>query len=137
MRLEGWEKRLEKYLSDCSSKPFEWGVLDCVLFASRGAQEVLGQSLEDKIETYGIYDKAGAVKILREHDGEIGKIFDKHLKRIAIKSNAKRGDIVVVLYDGAKAAGIIDLTGRRVAVKSAIGVDYIPISHVIASWEVG
>lgn len=135
MRNQGWEKRLEVYLENQSDKPFVWGKNDCVLFAALGASEVLGRDLSEEIGSYGQYDEETAAGIIAAHGGIRG-IFDKHFPR-KLKTMVQRGDIALVNVQGNEVAGIVDNTGRHVAVKRIDGkLGHIPMKQIICAWGV-
>jgi len=133
MRKNGWEKRLADFLDSQKDSPFIWGKNDCVLFASKAANEIVERDLEPEILGYGEYNKAKAIAILREHGGEISGIFDKHFKR-KLKTMAQRGDIAVVKYNGDKAAGVV--IGRMVICKTVDGLINVPMNDAITVWGV-
>lgn len=133
MRVQGWERRLADFLEGQKNQPFEWGKNDCILFASKAADQVTDRDLVPEMLGYGEYDKARAVEILREHGGDISGIFDKHFKR-RIKAMAKRGDIALVKRGATKAAGVV--VGRFVICKTAEGVVNVPIKDALMIWGV-
>ena len=135
MKKQGWETELEKYIEQQRSEPFVWGKNDCVLFAAKAAK-VQGVETGPDMESYGEYDKARALEILREHGGDIAALFDKRFNRRFPKASAKRGDIALIEIDGHKAAGIVDLTGRQVAVKTVDSLRHIPIAKALIVWGV-
>ena len=135
MKKQGWEKSLDDYIQGQRHTKFEWGKNDCVLFAARAA---LAQGVDtvQEIENYGEYDKAKAIEILRNHGGDLSALFDKRFKRRYPKSRAMRGDIALVIVDGVKAAGVIDGTGRHVAIKTYDGVRHVPLADALIVWGV-
>jgi hypothetical protein len=133
MRKQGWEKRLTDFLEAQRKLPFVWGQNDCVLFASKAANEVVDRDLTPEMLGYGEYDKARAIEILREHGGDISGIFDKHFKR-KVKSMAQRGDIALVKHKDQKAAGVI--VGRYVMCKTLDGMINVPMNDAIIVWGV-
>lgn len=68
MRLHDWQLRLQACITASWSRPFQWGVHDCVLFA---ADCVLAVSGVDPAEPFrGKYDDAaGAARVLHDHGG--------------------------------------------------------------------
>ena len=136
MKKQGWEKILSDYIESHLNTPFRWGKSDCVLFACHGANKILEKNLSPIIKSYGAYNSRNAGEIIKESGGSICNIFDKHFKRHDNILMAKRGDIVVIMYEGQEAAGIIDLTGRNVACKGKKGVSFQPLKEVIAAWDI-
>jgi hypothetical protein len=55
-RLPNWRVRLDDYLDSIDGAPFEWGVLDCSLFASGCIEAMTGVDLA--AETRGTYNDA-------------------------------------------------------------------------------
>ena len=136
MRKQGWEKLLADYIHDQREAPFEWGVNDCILFASHGANLILEKDYTDEIKSYGHYDEEGAYEILRAHGGKIEDIFDKYLERHDNILMARRGDIAVVEYCEIVQAGIINTSGTHVSVKTEKGLFNVPVRKIRTAWRI-
>lgn len=132
MRKQGWEIILDDYITTQKAIPFVWGHTDCVLFAANCANAILEQDLSPQIAAYGDYDEAAALEYVRACNGIAG-IFDRHFTRRPVKT-AQRGDIVVMNFNGTKAAGICN--GRLAVCKTIDGIIFVPMIHALAAWEV-
>jgi hypothetical protein len=94
-RLADWEQRLHDYIAALEGRAFEWGVLDCALFAA-GAVEA--QTGVDPAAAYrGQYSTAtGSVRVLRRLGaGTLEATFDAAFEREPV-GYARRGDLVMV-----------------------------------------
>ena len=136
MRKQNWQSLLSGYLESQADKPFKWGSNDCVLFAAKGANKILTVNLIPAMKSYGKYNQKEAAKIIANHKKSIAHIFDKHFVRRENNNLAMRGDIALVNLDGMEAAGLVDLSGRRVACKGPKGVSFVPVSQIIACWNI-
>lgn len=99
-----WQADLSAFLFDCSNTPFEWGKLDCALFAASAA---LLQCGTDPAQTYrGRYKtERGAKQALTRQHGSLEAAFDACFKRVD-PAFAQRGDIVLFEGDYGKTCGV-------------------------------
>jgi hypothetical protein len=115
---------------------FEWGRLDCLLFVADCIQAMTGEDLAAGIR--GRYTtEVGSKRVLTSDLGGsltaalTGKLGDP----VPIPFSG-RGDVVLVMVDGVEAAGVIDLSGERVAVLTLDGLESIPVSAARLAWKV-
>lgn len=98
IRRDDWEPRLAEYLADCTDAKFQWGKMDCALFA---AGAVLAMTGSDPAAAFrGRYRScAGSVRALRLYgQGTLEATIDALFPEKPI-GFAQRGDLV--LHDGA------------------------------------
>lgn len=106
-------------------------------FAAKAIQ-VLGVD-HDIISDYrGKYNSAkSATKILKLHkDGITGwacKLLGDYPQ--IYSHNAKRGDVVLVSYEGDDAMGVC--VGSQVAALGSKGLEFIPLSSIKKAWGIG
>lgn len=131
-RLENWPLMLSSFIKERQNMPFEWGKNDCMLFCADAVLAMTGQDMA--AEFRGKYnDKKGAYLSLD------GKSLEDVLNSKLVakeKSFAQRGDVVLVYNNGDYAGGIIDDTGRRVAVLTERGLCRLPICHATMVWGI-
>lgn len=137
MRKQDWEKRLAMYLHSEKETPFVWGQNDCITFSAKAAIAMLedGQKRLDELNAYNLDSEETAQTIIAEH-GSMEAIFDRHFKRRVNKALMKRGDICMVEFNGVKAAGVLDTTGRKVACKTVAGLIFVPVSKITNIWDI-
>ena len=135
MKLEGWEKKLDEYLLNAAVKDFEYGVCDCVCFASDWV--ILAVNIDPMLEGRGKYTtlKNGAA-LIKKHRGSYEGIMDYYFDRIPVKT-AQRGDIVLVRgLDEAPAYGVVN-NGRGFFKTTGKGLVTMPVSKSHYAWRVG
>jgi hypothetical protein len=137
MRKQDWEKRLAMYLHSEKETPFVWGQNDCITFSAKAAIEILedDQSRKDQLSAYKLDSEETANAIISQY-GSMEAIFDRHFKRRVNKSLMKRGDICMVLFNGIKAAGVLDTTGRKVSCKTVAGLIFVPVGKITTIWDI-
>jgi len=100
--------QLRKFLDKNRSRPFSWGVFDCVLFA--GAWSDLRTNSENTKRFIGTYsDKIGAARVIKEcFGGDFGSIMDNYHRKIPHQL-AGTGDIIyAVMPNGFHTYGVVD-----------------------------
>lgn len=106
MRIEGWETRLSDYIAECRNKEFQYGVFDCVIFASDAVNLMTG--IDPIYEGRGQYtDLRGGLELLKKYRDSQADIMDFYFRRLDNKGRAKRGDIALKVIDGMPAFGIV------------------------------
>lgn len=130
-RLEDWPMRLSNFLNDRRDMPFEWGVNDCLTFLAKGAEAMTGINYYEKYSGYSTEQEAN--EKLKEYGG-IKAIIDSYLgpgsKNIL---KAKRGDVALVKCPEYM-AGIVDDSGRFVALVSKNGLIRVPLEKASRVW---
>lgn len=131
-RLEDWPKRLSEFLDERRDMPFEWGKNDCLTFLAKGAESMTGV---DYYSEYSGYSSEEEANDKMKQYGGIVKIIDKHLgvgTRNYMK--AKRGDVALVKIPELT-AGIVDDSGRYVALVSKEGLVRVPLEKAWRVWR--
>lgn len=108
MKTEGWIGRLHEYIAETRKAPFEWGQLDCALFAAGAVKAMTGEDPgKDLRGTYSTFE--GGVKRLRQegyidHVDFAASLFDEVRPRVL----GALGDLAAVdSGDGSLALGVI------------------------------
>jgi len=128
MKLQGWERNLQTYLS--SIDEFEWGKTDCCMFAVGAVKVITGI---DHGKAYKHKTQIGAAKLLAKHGG-VEAIATKHLGNPKPATFAQRGDVVSFETEEGLALGIC--IGNRIAAMKADGLTFLPLFKSIKAWSV-
>lgn len=106
MRVQGWELLLNDYIQKVAHVTFEWGVCDCLIFASDAAviisgKDPMSRKLKGDPDTIrGKYKtKEEARKLIRQYRKSTPAIMDVHFDRIN-PNFSQRGDIVAANVNG-------------------------------------
>lgn len=100
MRKENWLECLHEYLDSVYDKPFKWGTHDCCYFSASCVEAMTGKNpMKFKYKT-----KTGALRLIKKIplDKRLEKIFGKPIALAA----AKRGDIMLQIFDGFDGVGV-------------------------------
>lgn len=131
-RFEDWPIRLSRFLDERRDMPFEWGKNDCLTFLAKGAEAMTGV---DYYEEYSGYDNESDAYKKMEESGGIVKIISSHLgsgsKNIL---KARRGDVALVKTPELT-AGIVDDSGRYIALVSKDGLVRVPLEKAWRVWR--
>ena len=133
-RLPDWERRLVAVDDRHQAADFAWGECDCMLAVADAIDAVTGKDPAKRVR--GRYASGfGAAKILRRRKAKsVEDVLAKHLPPIA-RLMAQRGDVCTVERDGQISAGYVTMHG--IAVKSARGLGYVPITEAREAFKVG
>ena len=135
-------QELNQFLADNANAQFVWGTLDCSLFAADAIKAMTGVDIAADFR--GKYnDKASAFALIHTLTGgttvadaaaycanKYGLVEWKH------PLCAQRGDLVCVDNGGTIIAGIVDLSGKRVACLGESGILRVAISNILCAWHV-
>jgi hypothetical protein len=142
-RTTHWLTReLDTFLRENANAKFEWGALDCSLFAADAIKAMTGVDIaEDFRDKY--HDEASAFALIKTITGgttvtdAAAYCANKHgLTEWKYPLQAQRGDLVVVDNAGNLIAGIVDLTGKYVAALGESGIIRISTTHIKRAWHV-
>lgn len=135
MKKMNWFVDVLAYVEQCKTKPFQWGVLDCVLFA---ADCVVLQGNEDPaLQSRGKYStEVGAKRHLKAVYGDMFKAWDSKLTRIENVNYVQNGDVVVFPTELGDTSGIYWNGG--IFAPTMDGVQYFDEQHqhIVAAWSV-
>lgn len=141
MRIEGWEKRMMDYLDHVARQPFEYGRLDCVVFACDHVENVTGIDPLDgggrgADGRGGNWDNVrDGVKLIKKYRGSTEGIMDFYFNRRA-PASAQRGDVVIKIVEGLKAFGVVGTAGRAYFKKQGLGLVSFPAAECDLAWRV-
>lgn len=133
-RLSNWEELLGEYLAGCEGRAFEYGTLDCALFASSAVEAMTGT--DPAADFRGQYDSLhGSIRALRQiGNGTLEATFDARFPLIPI-GFARRGDLAFVDGSvGVVVGGTAALIGET---DTKPGLVYRDRSEWQKAWAVG
>ncbi len=132
-RLADWRTRLDAYLASVAAEPFQYGRLDCALFAAGAVEAMTGG---DPVAGIGPYTTLkGGLKALskagfRSPEHVVGLHFDPVPTALA-----QVGDIAAVEQtEGMPALGIV--AGEVIAVLRPEGLGWLPRMQATDAWAV-
>ena len=134
MRLPDWEERLSAWLIDCAGASFEWGKLDCLMFAAGAVKAVTG--FDPGKGHRGRYNShASSVRYLKKLGAKNPSEYLDGIFPTAPKAFARRGDLV-------SADGNIGVCIGGVALFVGVendepGLIRIPFAEWQAAWAIG
>ena len=133
-RREDWPMRLSAFLTERAAMPFIWGQNDCMMLAADAVLALTDTDLAADLR--GTYDTAElAGDEMAGFGTSVEDILDARLGISKPLANAMRGDIVT--FEGADGicAGVLDDSGRRVAlVSKEQGLVRIPLARCRYAW---
>lgn len=137
-RVEGWEQRLDAEIAFFEGWRFAWHEHDCCSFAARCVRAV---TLVDVFAPFRDRYTNGraAARILRAAGGLEGLADDAIGVRRPVNL-ARRGDVVLVEVQqrvGAVRRALAVCAGTHALCPGVIGLERIPRSQWLISWEVG
>lgn len=99
-RLPDWRQRLDDYLDSIDGKPFEWGELDCALYAAGAVQAMTGVDLAKSFR--GQYSDAAGAKAAIAAAGfpDYASLVAAYLPEATADTPVGIGDIAVVDMPG-------------------------------------
>lgn len=138
MRIDNWPRILGDAIKEIGAEPFQWGKTDCIQFAGRCAARILDYDLLTLANADGRYSSEDAAMhvINDEYGGDIESIMDDVFHRRENERFAQAGDIVSLVINDNIVFGIVEPSGRYVAVKTKDGVTMAPHKLIKTAWEV-
>jgi hypothetical protein len=142
-RTPHWATReLDQFLINNAKTPFQWGVLDCCLFAASAIQAFTGTDIADDFR--GKYStQTSAFALIKTVTGgttvEDAAVYcaTKHgLTEWSTPLLAQRGDLVVIQDGDQLIAGIVHLNGRHVISIGESGLKRLPLKAAKRAWHV-
>lgn len=138
-RKNDWPIRLSNYLEKVKDKKFKWGTHDCVMHSVNAVRAITGTDLATGYrKLYRTEEKAR--EIVKHLFGDnTDNMFIECLGSYSYKvKKARRGDIARITFGDQKAYGIVDDTGRFVAMVSPKdGLVRLPLKKAELYWRVG
>ena len=134
MRIEGWETRLNDVIEAALDRPFRWGENDCCLFAADVVHVLTGR--DPAADYRGRYASAAqAAKLIQRLGGIEAIPGAAGFEEVAV-AFARRGDVALAVNDGNLLLGVVDMTGRGIAVPGAKGLVFLPLESALKAWRV-
>jgi hypothetical protein len=130
-RKDDWDIELSRSIRKHGSMAMQWGVSDCLTFPRDCVFAMTGKKLFPKSRYTTEFGAAKAMKSLGFDN--IGDLVASVLPECP-KLLAGRGDVVVVSIDATLHGGIVTASG--VAVKSQVGMIYLPFSAIVRAFKV-
>ena len=133
-RLPNWPDRLTQFIVSRKAMPFEWGKHDCCLFAADAANAITGKDAAAAFR--GKYrTELGAMRAIKRYGkGNIADTFSHAFGEPVPRLLARRGDIVLLEYDGADTVGV---SYGDIVVAGKDGVVTVSRLLVKQVWRVG
>ncbi len=133
-RLPDWEERLSAWLSECAGASFEWGKLDCLMFAAGAIKAVTGH---DPAKGHrGEYNSlASSVRYLKKLGADSPWEYLDNTFPSTPKAFARRGDLVLAEGNvGVCFGGYALFVGIE---NEEPGLIRIPFAEWQAAWAIG
>jgi len=142
IRIPGWEARLERFFEANRLRRFKYGTWDCGLFAAGAIETMTGTDLA--VAFRGRYEsRKTARERMVEYSGRssIASVAAAVARSAALLSvapvSAFRGDLAVVRRSvKLDSFGIVDLSGRNVAILGRNGIVAVPLDLAVSTWRV-
>lgn len=131
-RLHDWQLRLEEFARARASRPFEWGVNDCALFAADCVQAMTGETV--CAELRGQRDVRQALRDL-ERLGGVRGLAMRALGASVPVAFARIGDVVVIPAGKREALAVCN--GGTALAPGPDGVVAVSMQQALAAWRVG
>ena len=141
-RHEDWPTRLARFLEESRGREFRYGDWDCCLAVCDAIEAMTG--FDPGATFRGQYStELGAIHVMLEYSG--GNVIETVELETAVLeveevpiARAGRGDVVLVELEAGPSLGVVDLTGKRVAVAAhPRGLAFLPIARGLRAWKVG
>lgn len=132
-RLPDWPARLDAAIEAARARPFQWGAMDCSIFA---ADVVLALTGRDFAESFrGRYStRAEAVALLGARGGLEAVVTGFLGQPLPTALLARRGDVVMVETPEGRALGIC--VGQKAACAGPQGLTFVPMPGWLSGWRV-
>ncbi len=142
-RKDHWaERHYNDFLLAHAKAPFQWGVMDCALFAADGILAFTGIDIAGDFRGKYTTD-LGAMRAIRTVTGgsttadALTYCSKKYgLEEYTHPLMAKRGDLVLLEDQGRLIAGLVHLSGRHVISVGEDGLLRKPLTTIKRAWRV-
>lgn len=141
MRKEGWEKELNDYMERMAHANFEWGVCDCLIYASDACVLLTGKDPMSKAKDSDPETIRGAYKsekeakaLIRKYRRSTPNIMDVHFERIN-PNFSQRGDILGAKLDTGMAFGVC-WAGKALFKTDTNGFTALDLNECKYAWRV-
>jgi hypothetical protein len=141
VRFPDWQTRLHRFLLASANVQFEYGVIDCCLFACDAVLAMTGT--DPALEFRGKYSsRAEAVKIMRRHTGKktlrafVTRTFTAQQIESVPVLFAQRGDLILLKRSADYSLGILALNGQEIVGLAKQGITHFPLAQACLAWRV-
>jgi hypothetical protein len=140
-----WQESLHGYFLRRQNEPFQWGTMDCCLFACDAVLELTGIDLAADFR--GKYDSlltavkamAAFVRVQAEED-LVEAVAVKIAEHFQIEEvpvlMAQRGDVVLLDSPLGKGLGLVGLRGTHAHCTGADGLVDVPLPECLRAWRI-
>lgn len=132
MKTEGWQDRFFAYIEESRTRPFEWGVFDCCLFAADVADVVSGSTYRSQLAAC-YTDEPTAMAYIASF-GTLEAAISSWLGASQAPNFAGPGDIVIGNLEGRPIAGVC--LGTKCAFASTDGPRYTQRDVMTGCWVI-
>jgi hypothetical protein len=134
-RLKDWRAQLDAYLDGCDGKPFQWGAIDCALFAAGAVAAMTGADFAEPF--HGKYVDEDGAKAAIEAAGfkTVADIAAYHFPEIAV-GEAGVGDLASVEMPGYGPCLAI-VGGPHIICMTLRGKGALPLTKANRAFRVG
>lgn len=133
-RLADWEQRLADLIAAYQGGGFVWGVRDCFRLPQDVARAVAGLSIWSDVRPYRTA-RGAAIRLARHGFAGVGDALAAALPE-APPAAARRGDVGIVLKDGAQ-AGVVVLGAEIAGMAPDGGLTILPRARLVRAFAVG
>lgn len=134
MKNQDWPEQLAKSIENARNQAFRWGENDCCMFANRVYCAMTGQDIA--AEFRGTYKTAaGAMRALKKRGfHSIREAVSHYVGNEINPKQAQRGDLVLVVRDGAESLGVcVGMFGAFAGIEQ---LQFLPMSEFVTAWRV-
>lgn len=128
---------LSTYLEEVSSRPFEWGKLDCALFAAGWVEEVTG--IDVRMGLHRRYKTAKGCNRLLKSEGGLQSITERGLRLADMRptDEPERGDVALcdVLTPNGRGHAVGICLGENRFVFLGLNGLVVTRARLVAAWE--
>jgi hypothetical protein len=143
-----WQELLHGYFLRRQNETFQWGTMDCCLFACDAVRELTDVDLATDFR--GQYDSLlSAVRVMKKFVGEEASDQDVHLVELVAEKiaaiqcieevpvlMAQRGDVLLLDSPLGKGLGILGLRGTHAHCAGPDGVVDVPLQECLRAWRI-
>jgi len=134
-RLADWPERLDQFIQDSQSRPFEWGSFDCFQICAKAEMAIKGQSTWPDVVTDKALTIRQTYKLLRKFGvTTLWQGVDLRMNRWDAPRQARRGDWVGHYVDDEESLGVS--VGDKIACIGFNGLSFKSMSEAITAWRV-
>lgn len=123
---------LQEFLDSVRTRPYEWGIHDCAMFAARATDAVYGTSYAPRVQAFGA-TSARAYRALLRRGTTLETLTTSVLGEPVIKK-IEEGDVVMIGKGRRAALGIASPPLAFAA--AAVGFVPVPLHAVTRVWRV-